>query len=174
MSGSPWCQKEDGSQLDSYKLRKHIILLLHDSPLGAHRDRDRTRDAILDAGLWRSNMRMSLYFFCWVSWLVLTLCCHPPTPFRGYIYIYSHTYLSRYLSSEGINWVSVCVCVCLCVCLFYCLKNCFKSYVNYSEFESLLQIIWFLQGIWTRGFKFIVIYIWLEALFQIHCNLHMI
>jgi len=45
-----------------YSLRRYVILLFHDAPLGGHRDRDRTRDAILDAGLMWKNLRLDVEY----------------------------------------------------------------------------------------------------------------
>ena len=53
-----WKSVEFQGKTRRYSLRKYIVLIMHDSPLGGHRDRDRTMEAIRDAALWWSNMRV--------------------------------------------------------------------------------------------------------------------
>ena len=47
-----WRAITHGAETRKLSLRRYIILLYHCTPMGPHRSRDRTMQAILDAGLW--------------------------------------------------------------------------------------------------------------------------
>ena len=51
-----WRTVQHGGEKRRMTLRKYIITIFHCTPLGPHRDRDRTVHAIQDAGLWWQKM----------------------------------------------------------------------------------------------------------------------
>ena len=52
--------KEKNGKTRRYGLRKYIVKLFHDTPMGGHRDRDHTRDAIVDSGLTWKGMKADI------------------------------------------------------------------------------------------------------------------
>jgi hypothetical protein len=55
-----WSSYEHQGKTRRMSLRKYIVIAFHDAPLGGHRDRDHTRDAIHDAGLTWTNMKKDI------------------------------------------------------------------------------------------------------------------
>ena len=51
-----WRTVEFGGARRRLSLRRYVILTFHCTPMGPHRSRDRTMQAILDAGCWWSNI----------------------------------------------------------------------------------------------------------------------
>ena len=52
----PWRTVEFNGVKRRLSLRRYVILIFHCTPVGPHRDRERTIDAIQDAGLWWSTL----------------------------------------------------------------------------------------------------------------------
>ena len=46
-----WRTVEFGADRRRLSLRRHVVLVFHNTPMGPHRSRDRTAQAIMDAGL---------------------------------------------------------------------------------------------------------------------------
>ena len=55
-----WKSVQFQGQTRRYSLRKFLILLHHDNPLGGHRDRDHTYDALTDSGNYWKSMRVDI------------------------------------------------------------------------------------------------------------------
>ena len=55
-----WKSIEGQGKTCKVGLRKLVVIAFHDAPIGGHQDRDRTRDAITDAGLVWENLKMDI------------------------------------------------------------------------------------------------------------------